>query len=266
MGGGRRIQAAWLATLAIHVAAGAALVAVPLEERDELVVVADFDLAEPPPPPAPEPPPPEPEPPPETKPEEPKAEPKEPKAEPQEPKAEPRPAPPPDPAPAPAGPTGDPAPGWATDPPNADQPYNLGDAVPAAQARAPGGRGKGGTGGGSGAGGGGPGGTGAVPTPVSVADIKTMPEPIGDTDFVEAHKDYPAEARQLRVEGQVKVRLVVDAEGKVASRRLVTRLGHGLDDLALRLARKLRFRPALDTSDRPVAAVVVWTFTFTIPQ
>src|SRR5262249_61073386 len=107
---------------------------------------------------------------------------------------------------------------------------------------------------------------GSGPAPVSVAELKNMPQPIGDTDFIEAHKDYPADARRLGVEGQVKVRLVVDAQGQVASRQLVTRLGHGLDQLALRLAGRLRFHPALDTSDRPVAAVVVWTFTFTLPR
>ena len=135
-------------------------------------------------------------------------------------------------------------------------------------ARAPGGKGKGGTGGGKGTGGGGtgPAAAPAPPAPVSVASIKTMPQPVGDTDFIEAHKDYPAEAKQLGIEGQVKVEVLVDAAGNVAKKRLVTRLGHGLDELALRLAARLRFRPAIDTTDRPVPATVVWTFTFTLPR
>lgn len=255
----RRNAVAFAATLAIHVVVGAGMVVLePADEEEAPEIVAELDMddvveePEPPPPPAPEP------------------EPEQPEAEPEEPEPEPKwldPPAPPDPAPPPPGDTGDPAPGWATEPPNPDQPYNLGDAVPAAQARAPAARGRGGTGGGKGAGGGGkPGGTGTVPAPVSISEIKTMPMPIGDTDFVEAHKDYPSDARRLGVEGQVKVRLVVDAEGQVASRRLVTKLGHGLDQLAMRLARRLRFRPAIDNSDRPVPAVVVWTFTFTLPQ
>jgi periplasmic protein TonB len=260
-----RVALATLATLAIHGVVVTGLVAIePDDEEGTIEVVAEFEMdeivQEAEPPPAPEP---VPEPEPEAEPE-PKAE-REPEPEPEP--EEPRPAPPPDPAPPPPGDTGDPAPGWAAEAPSQDQPYNLGDAVPAAQARAPAARGRGGTGGGTGTGGGGEtNGTGSVPTPVSVSDIKTMPQPIGDTDFVEAHKDYPPEARRLGVEGQVKVRLVVDAQGKVASRRLVTRLGHGLDQLAMRLARKLRFRPAIDTSDRPVPAVVVWTFSFTLPR
>lgn len=176
--------------------------------------------------------------------------------------------PPPAPSPPAPGPSGEPAPGPVTTP-NADSPYQLGMPTPAAQAQAPGGTGPGGTGGGHGNGSGAPGdtpGTGGAPAPVSVAAIKTMPQPIGDTDFVEAHKDYPAEATQLGIQGQVKVRLLVDDRGRVVEKKLVTRLGHGLDELALRLAGKLRFRPAIDVHDRPVAATVVWTFNFTIPR
>ena len=75
-----------------------------------------------------------------------------------------------------------------------------------------------------------------------------------------------AEAKRLGVEGQVKVRLKIDAGGNVAGRSLVTRLGHGLDELALKLAGRLRFKPAIATDDRPVPATVVWTFTFTLPR
>ena len=101
--------------------------------------------------------------------------------------------------------------------------------------------------------------------PLSVASIKRRPKPIGDTDFVDARKDYPPEARRRSIEGSIKVRLVVDEKGAVTQRKLLKKLGHGLDELALRLAAKLRFEPAIDTDDKPVAAVVVWTFHFTLP-
>jgi len=106
----------------------------------------------------------------------------------------------------------------------------------------------------------------SAPKPVSVASIKRRPMPIGNTDFVDARKDYPEEAKRLGIEGTLKVRLVVDEEGRVAERELVNRLGYGLDELALRLAKKLRFEPATDTNGRAVAAVVVWTFHFTLPR
>ncbi len=106
----------------------------------------------------------------------------------------------------------------------------------------------------------------SIPEPVSVASIKRRPMPIGNTDFVDAHKDYPEEAKRLGIEGSLKVKLVVDEEGRVADRELVNRLGYGLDELALKLAKRLRFEPAIDTEGRSVAAVVVWTFHFTLPR
>jgi TonB family protein len=126
-----------------------------------------------------------------------------------------------------------------------------------------------GTGGtGTGTGGGGPKtstGTGP-PRPVSVASLKRQPMPIGDTDYIDLGRDYPAEARRRGIEGAVRVRLVVDERGRVRSTSLVSSLGYGLDELALRRARDLRFEPAIDTNDQPVAAVVVWTFNFALPR
>jgi TonB family protein len=257
-------ETAAVGALAVHLVVMFLIAEVKRPRPDQVVDMAMEDVIPPEPeekPPEPEPEKlPEPEPEKEPEPERPveKAPPPEPKETAAEPKAATEPPPP--------GPTGEPAPGWAVDTPNADQPYQIGD-VPVGQARAPGGRGKGGTGGGAGTGGGGsdPAATGEDGT-VSVAAIKTMPQPIGDTDFVDATRDYPPDAKRLGVEGQVKVRLKVDATGKVATRSLVTRLGHGLDELALKLANRLRFKPAIDTSDRPVPATVVWTFTFTLPR
>lgn len=260
-------ETAALGALAIHLLVMFLIAEVKRPERVELVDMSMEDVIEPEPEKEPDP---EPEKEPEPEPEK-EPEPVKEKAPPPEPKQAPAPreatpAPPEEPPPAVPGPTGEPAPGWAIETPNSDQPYQI-DAVPVGQARAPGAHGKGGTGGGRGSGGGGtdPAATGGDGT-VSVAAIKTMPQPIGDTDFVDATRDYPPDARRLGVEGQVKVQLKVDATGKVAARSLVTRLGHGLDELALKLATHLRFKPAIDTSDRPVPATVVWTFTFTLPR
>lgn len=104
------------------------------------------------------------------------------------------------------------------------------------------------------------------PAPVSVASIKTQAKPIGNTDYFNAGKDYPPDAKRLGIEGKVKVKLTVDDKGKVIKRVLVTRLGHGLDKLALSLAKKLKFEPAIDTNDKPVTSVLVWTFNFQLPD
>src|SRR5262249_14284447 len=122
---------------------------------------------------------------------------------------------------------------------------------------------RGGTGGGTGTGSGG--GSGAVPGPGSVATIKKLAMPRGDYSF-ESTKDYPVETKQVRIEGAIRVRLIGHRTGKVQATVLLNRLGHGLDELALRRAALIEFDPARDTDDRPVSSVVVWTFTMTLPK
>jgi len=156
--------------------------------------------------------------------------------------------------------------------PGGDQVVHLDDIAPAATgvAVAPGKPvtghiGRGGAGGGTGSGSGA--GTGdEPPRPVSVATIKSRAMPRGDYGYLDAAKDYPPEARTLGIEGVIRVRLVVDEHGKVKSRILLSRLGHGLDELAMQRAAEIEFEPAKDTDDRPVASVVVWTFNMTLPK
>lgn len=127
--------------------------------------------------------------------------------------------------------------------------------------------GGGGTGAGPGSGSGAGSGSGPPPVaPTSVASIKRPAEAKAGFDYFDARKSYPAEARRLGVEGKIRVRLLVDATGKVTQARLLGGLGHGLDELALARARAIEFEPALDSDDRPVASVVIWTFTFTLPS
>lgn len=129
------------------------------------------------------------------------------------------------------------------------------------------GKGKGGTGGGTGGGSGSGAGTPpAAPPPVSVATIKNPAMPKGDYGYIDAGKDYPAAARQLGIEGKIRVKLVVDATGKVRSAVLLDSLGHGLDELAMTKAKLIEFEPAKDTDDKPVASVVVWTFNMALPK
>jgi protein TonB len=123
--------------------------------------------------------------------------------------------------------------------------------------------GRGGSGGGTGAGSGS--GSEDVPPPVSVATIKKAAMPKGDYGYFNTG-DYPSEAKQLGIEGPVRVRLIVDVEGKVKQATLLNKLGHGLDELALSRAKQIQFEPATDTYDRPVTSVVVWTFHMTLPK
>lgn len=127
--------------------------------------------------------------------------------------------------------------------------------------------GRGGKGGGRGTGDGGGDGPGTAPVvAASISSIKTPAVPKEGFDYFDAATSYPAEARRLGIEGKLRVRLTVDVAGKVVAVKLLGSLGHGLDELALSRARAIRFTPALDPVNKPVASTVVWTFTFTLPS
>lgn len=55
---------------------------------------------------------------------------------------------------------------------------------------------------------------------------------------------YTAEARQLRVQGDVVLRVTFLASGQVRVQGVVHGLGHGLDEEARKVAQQIRFRPA----------------------
>jgi len=55
---------------------------------------------------------------------------------------------------------------------------------------------------------------------------------------------YTAEARQLKVQGDVVLRVTFLASGQVQVQGVVRGLGHGLDEEARRVAQLIRFRPA----------------------
>jgi TonB family protein len=55
---------------------------------------------------------------------------------------------------------------------------------------------------------------------------------------------YTAEARQLKVQGDVILRVTFTAAGRVVVDGVVHSLGHGLDEEARRVAQQIRFRPA----------------------
>jgi len=67
-------------------------------------------------------------------------------------------------------------------------------------------------------------------TPVDVLD-KPRPE-------------YTAEGRNLKLEGDVVLDLVFQADGTVQVNRVVSGLGHGLDEAATRAAQQIKFKPA----------------------
>src|SRR6266404_1051302 len=58
------------------------------------------------------------------------------------------------------------------------------------------------------------------------------------------HPQYTAEGRSLRLEGDVVLDVVFQADGTVQVNRVVSGLGHGLDEAAARAAQQIKFKPA----------------------
>ena len=72
---------------------------------------------------------------------------------------------------------------------------------------------------------------------------------------------YTSEARQLRVQGDVVLRVTFLASGQVVVQGVVHGLGHGLDEEARRVAQQIRFRPAT-RNGQPVDLTTTITITF----
>ena len=83
--------------------------------------------------------------------------------------------------------------------------------------------------------------TEAVAAPVVYYTAEQLPAfPGGTTAFLQFLKQkvqYPKEALQRNIEGQVHLRFIVDEEGRLLDPHVVRGLGSGLDEEALRLVR-----------------------------
>jgi len=77
------------------------------------------------------------------------------------------------------------------------------------------------------------------------AEILSKPTPV-----------YTQEARNLRIEGEVLLEVVLEASGNLRVTRVVRGLGHGLDDNAVKAAQQIHFKPAL-RDGQPADSTVV---------
>jgi TonB family protein len=75
----------------------------------------------------------------------------------------------------------------------------------------------------------------AIATAPTVTSLEVLSKPA---------VQYTSEARQLKVQGDVVLRVTFTAAGQVQIQGLVHGLGHGLDEEARRVAQQIRFRPA----------------------
>ena len=78
------------------------------------------------------------------------------------------------------------------------------------------------------------------------AEILSKPTPV-----------YTQEARNLRIEGEVLLEVVLEASGKLRVLRVVHGLGHGLDENAVKAAEQIHFKPAVKDGQPTDSTVVM---------
>jgi TonB family protein len=86
-----------------------------------------------------------------------------------------------------------------------------------------------------------------VPTavvPAAVASSTIGPPPTDVVVISKPQPEYTSEAKLLKVQGDVILRVTFTASGQVVVQGVVQGLGHGLDEEARRAAQQIRFRPA----------------------
>lgn len=59
--------------------------------------------------------------------------------------------------------------------------------------------------------------------------------------FISQNLQYPPEALEARVEGDVKIAYTIDSRGRVKDSKVLEKLGHGCDEEAQRVVELLRF-------------------------
>ncbi|MEM7106317.1 MAG: energy transducer TonB [Bacteroidota bacterium] len=60
-------------------------------------------------------------------------------------------------------------------------------------------------------------------------------------DFIRNNMKYPKEAAENRIEGTVRVKYTINHLGRVIEAKVISKLGHGCDEEAVRLVKLLRF-------------------------
>jgi protein TonB len=97
-----------------------------------------------------------------------------------------------------------------------------------------------------------PGPTARAPGPVVKRALAAAPAPLDECSEPPAkpkptsvpQPSYTDQARAAGIEGKVRVELTVDESGRVVSVRVISGLGHGLDEAAVAAAQRATFQPA----------------------
>lgn len=98
-----------------------------------------------------------------------------------------------------------------------------------------------------------------VQTLFSESQLLERPTPL------KAHKvalSYPALAKQLGIEGNVVLKVIIQPDGGVKEVELLEGIGFGCDEEALHAMSQFRFTPPKSKDGQPVEAVIQHTFRF----
>lgn len=107
----------------------------------------------------------------------------------------------------------------------------------------------------------------AAPAPAEVKPYnapKYVPPGSADRDPEVADEfkiPYPDEARRAGIEGTVRLRIVVDTEGRVVDVKVLNGPGYGLNDAARDAIKKFKFKAAIKGGE-PVSTTMVYNYTF----
>ena len=80
----------------------------------------------------------------------------------------------------------------------------------------------------------------ATPSPHTPVEAKFTPPVL----LSHSEPEYTSEARQLRIQGEVVLRVTITTSGQMLVHSVIHGLGHGLDESAMRSAPTYRFQPA----------------------
>jgi protein TonB len=92
------------------------------------------------------------------------------------------------------------------------------------------------------------------------AEELIKPKPLGF-----AQPQYTDEARSAEVEGRLRVKLSVDAQGNVTDAQVLGGLGHGLDEVSIATAKRIKFNPGT-ACGKPVSSTFIITFRFALGE
>lgn len=97
--------------------------------------------------------------------------------------------------------------------------------------------------------------------PVQASETSVLPRLVSRPSAEEMRAAYPARARADGIEGNVSLKILVTADGRVGRVRIVRGAGHGFDQVAVALVERFRFQPG-EKNGEPVAVWIPWTYKF----